>query len=145
MVLSKKKYALLGYLLASKMPSIASSLLTMHEERENDFSKIPELYHNFCEIKNIDPLLYSGPLHKSEKVEIRKEFIAIILHIYDPQLYNQPIECLDIRPGLVRHLSDVTTQDKSRVSRMIREVVTMVKVYDDFNERVEELLTKMKD
>ena len=136
---NKKVYALLGQTLMNTMPDLANELLTTHcngNPLDSDLYNIPKYYRTFCAAHNINPGEHSGAVYTREKVDLRKVFVCCILHIYSPQVFVQPTEFIVVRHGLVRSLSSSINQEQGNVSKMIREVITLQDVYQEFKERV---------
>lgn len=140
--LGKKQYALLGRLLTQKNPELANDYFTTYLEGspiETDLSHetLAGYFIAFCHIQDIkNPEQYQGAIHKTSMVDVRRTFIGVVLHLYCPQVYNQPIEHLNIQRGMVKNLSFLFKMEPINVSRMIREVVTMDRVYEGFKEKV---------
>lgn len=135
----KKHYILLGKLLAKNRPEIAAELLSAHNIAETDYTKIPAFLHSFCILKGFDP-------KDSTKVAIdhRREFLCAMLHLYNPQVFSQPIDGITLKVGFVRQVSNVILQHESNTSRMIREVLMLERVYDDFRNDVDTSLQYLK-
>jgi hypothetical protein len=148
-LIAEKDYKILGKLLVKKNPALADEYLSLyktHSPKEIDNTKISFYFYSFCEVMEITPETYLGPLHKSSKVDIRRLFVACMVHLYQPHVFYQPIDEINLsKKGFVMHLSRTLQQQESNISTMIREVIAWEKDYDDFKEKVHgiiELLTK---
>lgn len=140
-------YTLLGKILFQKEPELAQRLLSDYypqkQPLDTDISRIQHYFSSYCAFQNIDPLEYTGRLYKSKKVEVRRLFIGAMLHIYNPQVYVQPIDQLILFHGFVRRLAGVLCQNEGNVSKMIREVITWEKNYQDFSGSVEQIVNEL--
>lgn len=137
--LGKKQYLLLGRLLVLRHPEVANQLLGQIsvDHQEADFSRVPEYYQAFCGIVNIDPLEYQGPLNETTKVDVRRLFVSVMLHLYTPQVYNHPADSIIIRRGFVKAVSGVLLVDPDYMSRFIRQTISMERHYDWYREKVD--------
>jgi hypothetical protein len=147
-LLNKQQYALLGFLLLKQKPDVANELLEDYmpkrEAPESDILKIEQFYQRFCQLKGLDAEEIRGPLYKTSKVEIRRQFIAAILHLYIPYVYDQPDEYIMIgKSGVAKKLSDVFCITKASITTMIREVIFFEKQYQDFSELVASIIKEM--
>jgi hypothetical protein len=144
---SKKHYAILGRLVLQKEPETARKLLSIYlpQEKpvEDDFSKIPDLFLKFCTANDIDREDYFSSASKSSKVSTDRLFIAVVLHLFNPAVYNQPTDQIILRYGLVRSIGLVLKQKESNVSTMIRQVILWEKQYEDFAGSVKEIIEKL--
>lgn len=140
---SRKHYALLGKLLIQKEPETAQKLIQTFipedKPQEEDFTKIPALFERFCLIKGYD----HNTAPRASKVETRRLFIAAVLHLYNPHVYNQPANQIILKYGFVRNISQVLHQKESNVSTMIREVILWEKQYEDFSNNVNSIIEKL--
>lgn len=134
--LGKKNLLLLGKLLISQRPEVAHELLSTYgppqSPVEHDVSKIDQIYQSYCRIRSIEPHDYTGALYKSSKVDVRRVFIAVVLHIYNPQVFHQPLDSIIVNIGLVKKLSEVFQQDNGNMSKTIRKVIAWERQYEDF-------------
>ncbi len=92
----------------------------------------------------IEKEAYSGALYKSSKVDVRRLFVAAMVHLYQPQIYHQPEISLG-KNGFVMTLAGVLKQHEANVSAMIREVISWEREYDDFKEKVTNVVAKLKE
>lgn len=144
-------------MLVSRHPDVAADLLaTITSDEavpiETDYSKINTYFLSFCSIHCLIPSEYTGGLHKVKKTEFRKLFVACILHLYAPALLTVTgsLESLRVSrtavdEGLVKRLAESLKVDKSHISRSIREVIMMQRVYDDFRINVESTIERLKE
>lgn len=145
----KKHYHLLGRLLVSKKPEIAHELLSTYCNNDvepvlTDLDQMERLFICFCHTKGIDPELVANSFRKSLKIEYRKEFIAVMLHLYTPQVYFQPVQNIVLRLGFVGQVVAVLRQDYGNISKMIREVIIWEREYDEFKEKVSTTVLLLK-
>lgn len=147
-LLNKQQYALLGFLLLKQKPDVANELLEDYlpkrEAPENDIRKIEDFYQQFCQLKGLEAEDIRGPLYKTSKVEIRRQFIAAILHLYLPHVYDQPDEYIMIgKSGVAKRLAAVFCITKERISQVVREAVFFEKQYQDFSESVASIIKEL--
>lgn len=142
-----KYYALLGRLLTKAHPEVAKNLIATYvpteAPKESDYSRIGVYFIAYCKLQGINPADYTGPLYKSSKVELRRLFIAVILHLYTPQSYYQPLDGIILSNGLVKTLCEVLGCGRSWISETARKVITWEKSYEDFSERVQGALEEI--
>jgi hypothetical protein len=146
---SKRHYALLGMLFFQKEPERAQKYISDYipaiQAPESDFKKINSHYKKFCRIQDIEPEF--GPIHKRDKVALRRLFIAVMLHLYNPQAYFLP--ALTTANTAQQHFATAIAQvlgiNKSTISRNIRQAIFWEKQYEDFAQKVSELLEKIQD
>ncbi len=152
-------YRLIGKLLLIRMPEVAEDLLKIHQDEkakldeakplEIDHEKIFLYFINFCKIKKREPFEYIGYTRDRNRVAERLEFVAVILHLYNPSLFVASKEFLLLKGygiagnGLTRSLSRVLSVYDSNACRMVRQVIFMEKTYEDFKEKVNELFNKL--
>ncbi len=131
-------YQLLGKLLVNQRPDVAEEILSqIHKPIDIDLGKMDHYLSAFCSKHKITPSSITEVKHKSRAVELRRLFVASMLKVYHPGAF-QCIEVLAIqRSGLVYKLSEVLHSNEGNMSKMIREVIMMVKVYDEFRDQVD--------
>lgn len=136
--LGKKQYLLLGKLLVLRQPDLAADLLRQisTDHQEKDFSRVPDYYQAFCVIAGVDPYEYKGALNCTARVDTRRLFISAMLHLYSPEVYNHPSDCINIRRGFVKAVSEVLDVDADYMSRFIRQTISMEKHYEWYQEKV---------
>jgi hypothetical protein len=149
---SKKEYAILGRLLALTEPATAERLITTYLPREtaiqSDLSVIPAYFITFCDLRGIHPEDYIGPLFKTSKVDIRRLFVAVMLKMYYPGMYNMPIVDFSLigRTGFSKAITQLFQAKKENIFKTIREVIIWKNEYDDFaflvDQAIEQLVTK---
>lgn len=136
--LDHRQFQLLGRLLVIKKPDVARELFEFIPKQieaiEHDLTKIPAYFISFCQLNNIEPKDYIGPLYKSSKIDKRRFFIAAIILLYNPQTRL-----------LQKHISDALQQDQSATGRMIKEVEFRYKNLADFKCEVDEIVEKIKN
>lgn len=143
-------YKMIGRLLTHKRPHLAQSLIYPYLKAvpyDTDFKKIDSYYLDlFCKEKGIEKSEITGALFKSSKVDVRRLFIASMAHIYYPHIYHQHTHEINLsKKGFVTYLAKALKQQESNVSVVIREVVTWEKEYDDFKEKVVDIVEKLKN
>lgn len=143
----RKEFAILGRLLLTKKPEIANELISTYlpakEAIETDQSKIGYFFLVFCKVQDIDLNEYLGPVYKSNKVAVRRLFIACILNLYAPHVFIHPLQNTSINRGLIKQLANTLQWDKQPVSVMVRQIVLWQNQYKDFSDQVSEVLEKM--
>jgi hypothetical protein len=134
--LSKQQYVLLGKLLHQKKPHIADEIISTwfpkQDPTEQDLTRIGPLFYAFCALQNLIPEDHIGPVFKTSKVNIRRLFVAVMIHLYNPDVFSQPIDNIILKKGFVRQLSQVLKLKDANISLMIREVIMWEKQYEDF-------------
>jgi hypothetical protein len=146
---SKRHYALLGMLFFQKEPERAQKYISDYIPSispESDLSKIDKLFKNFCRLENLDPEDRLQWSH--EKLAKRRLFIAVIIHLYHPKIFFLPQLSYDRQhelKGFVKTLATVLQMDKGNASKNIREAIFWEKQYEDFAQKVSELLEKIQD
>lgn len=150
--LGKKELQLLGKLLIRDHPEIASNLYAVHcqpQPTETDLSKIPALFHKFCKIKGISPDECTPDTYcpgKCTGKHFRLLFVAVALHLYKPEIFNQPTGSFVIFGGFCITLTRLFNyQSRSKVSEIVREAVSWEKHYDDFRAEVERITELLKE
>jgi hypothetical protein len=143
-------YRLIGKELWKKLPEAAKLAIKPYlsaEPFDYNFTRMEEHYLiAFCSLQGIDKDYIQGPLFKSSKVDIRKLFIASMLHIYCPHVYFQPPNEINLsKKGFVMWLSKAVNQPESNVSGAIREVVAWERDYDEFRNKVCSIVESLKN
>ena len=133
----KKSLILVAQLLIKKHPDLAEQLLIEHNRAyikplETDESKISLFFAAFCNELAIDPKDYSGPLFKSNLVDKRNLFVSIMLDIYNPQCYSQPLDNIQLTPRFPTAIGQVLKFTASTSSRAIRNSILMKKLDEGF-------------
>lgn len=131
-------YTKIGRLLVTQKPSQAKELIESYyvSPQETELSKVKDFYERFCIIH---------PKTKDYKAtsEHRRLFIAVILHLYQPEVFLQ--KQIRVTPGLGKVIREPLGVFKPRISSMIREAIAMEKVYSDFKEKVQHVLLKIQE
>lgn len=144
---------MMGRELWNKSPNTAKTLIKPYltaEPFDFNFTKIEDHYLvAFCSLNGIEKKQIQGPQFKSTKVDVRRIFIAAMVHIYCPHVYLQNSKEINIsKKGFVMWLSKALCQHESNVSNLIREVVAWEHekgYYDEFKERVYGTVEKLKN
>lgn len=147
---SESELKVLGREVWKKLPMLAQKILKPYLTAvpyDTNFNKIERYYlPAFASLIGINPEYIQGPIFKSTKVDIRKLFMAAMIHIYCPHVYYQhPSEINLSKKGFVMCLSGALKIPESNTSGAIREVVAWEKDYDDFRAKVHLLVEKLKD
>lgn len=144
---TRKHYAFLGKLFLQKHPEQAKEIISQYlpesPPAETDYSKINTFFLRFCALESINPDEYTGRLYKTSKIDVRKKFIAVIIHLYCPQAFIQASDSLTLNRGLVKTLAQVFDQTVANVSINIREVIVWEKQYEDFSRSVHLVIEKL--
>lgn len=140
MTASKKNYSMIGRLLCRTFPDVASQL----EDRikpgdEVDFQKIFFFYSRF------DSLDLPG----YRDVHRRRLFAAVMLLFYYPHFLevNNILQMglsRDTTKPFAKNIAACFNCNKSHISRNVREAVVMYQAYEDFQEKVNEVLSFLK-
>jgi hypothetical protein len=141
--ISEKQYKILGRLYVKKHPEEAEEILSAYTNipaTEHEYNRIEKHFTRFCLVNGLKEEQYTGPLYKSDKVEIRRVFVAVMVHLYHPSVFQIPIEDISIPVGFVKTLSRVTGQKTANVCTMIRDVARWETHYDDFKQKVQDQL-----
>ena len=137
-----KQFLLLGKLLVKRHPELATELMqevTEDEPQETDLSKIESYFQSFCEQMNIDPHEYKGGVKKRSKTHIRRLFVSVMIHIYQPQSFRQPTNQIIITYGFNRTISQVLGLNEAYMCRVVRDAIGVEKIYQDYREQVDEI------
>lgn len=141
--LGKKEYQLLGKLLVQRHPEIAGEFLASFIEvkaHETDVSKLADYFTKFCKMQKLEPDSYRGALRAGSSVEIRRQFVSCMIHMYCPAAFVQPSDARVLRYKFLRTISLVLRIDESYVRRIVQEAIMQEKVYDDYKEKISEQL-----
>jgi|GEM_PF-2893529 len=148
---SRRDFYLIGKVLQRENPEIFQRLRAAYIDvkaippLESDHEQIPLFFSRFCFFLGLVKEDYTGPLSKSSKVDVRRHFIATMLHLYCPHVYYQPVKDIELpKNGFVKALAQTLQQNASNISLMIREVILWEKEYEDFRDKVEEAVEKLK-
>lgn len=144
--LGKKQYLLLGKLLVTRHPEVATDLLkevSASEPHEKDFGKMSNYFNVFCRIMNIQPTEYRGSLRKTYKTNVRRLYVSVMLHLYSPGSFLHPANNIIITHGFIKSISEVLDTDESYMCLLSREVISMEKFYDDYKISVEKTRKKI--
>jgi len=129
-------YRLLWKVLTKTRPELATEIINEYipEEtpKETDLSKIGYYFTAFSNVE-----------YTESKVDVRRYFVAAMIHLYCPQVLRQPLDSIILKYGFVKALSGVLDQKDANISNMIRQVITWEKNYEDFEKKVSELVIKM--
>lgn len=128
-MLTQNYYSVIGRILFKTFPEVANKLETMIRP---GVEINPEKIYYFYSI--FDDLELPGykPVHR------RRLFIAAVLMIYYPQFFN--IQLVKVKNKFADTIADCFQCHRSHVSRHFKEVVIMYEAYDDFKEKVNEVI-----
>lgn len=145
----KIEYGFLGRLLTKVRPDIAKELVAYYyseqpQPLERDLSKITEYFLLYCRLEKLDPEQYIGNLYKSSLVDVRRYFIAAMLHMYRPKFFYSLHGPERYRDGLSRKLADILEMDQSFVNKTIKQIVVWQKCDETFKARVEGIVLQLK-
>jgi len=144
--LGKKQYTILGKLLASRFPDEAREIVGAYinvSPPETSLSKIETFFLSYCHLNNLEPTEHRGNLYKRNKLDQRRIFLSIMLHLYSPQVFQQPPDSIILAKGFLTEISRVLDSNTAQMSRMVREVITMERVYSDYAEKVKEITSRL--
>jgi hypothetical protein len=125
--LRNNDYATLGRRVVAEFPSVAAKLLdTPPLAQLQDLGHIEKYY-----------LSTARPTEKKHRIKHDKVFVCLILHLYNPVVFHQPMDDMRVRMGLLKKLCEVMGYKQSHIHLMVREVVTSYKIYEDFKAQVD--------
>jgi hypothetical protein len=131
-------YNQLGRLFVAQRPyeALQFILTRFAPPKESDFSKVKEYYKKFL---GIHPPPDSEDSRK--KAYQRALFTAAMLHIYQPAIFFS--KKIHLKPGLGKAIREEFGTSKPHMSMLIRQVVVRERVYGDFKEKVNHVLTAL--
>ena len=146
---SKKRgqYYMLGLVLMQTDPERAKKIISIYinpEPRFHDYSLIPLFFYSFCKIRGIDPDKFQGPLFKTSMTDTRRLFISSMIRLYNPQIYNQPNNCILVRKGFSQAMAKLLGLAGSNMSKTIRDCVMQEKLYDNIKNQVSEIVERLE-
>lgn len=139
--LSKSNYQTIGKLVVSQYPEVAATLLPYCEQvGEKDHSKINVFFKKFCQIKQIDPTLYTGMLKGDGRSQVRSLFLGAMLYIYNRQVFTLPHGAPpNLRFGFLKAISESQAVNVSSISRHVGKVIFYLHHFSDFKTEVIEV------
>lgn len=141
---SRRDHALIGKLLALKQPHIAAELLSSYQPvtpYDDNLHNIPGYFQSFCSLNDIAEYDLAYSRYNSSMVDNKRLFICCLVQLYSPQSLRS---CENYRSGLGMGIAHTLNQTQQYISLLIKEVIQHYKVYDDFREKVDECVEKMK-
>jgi hypothetical protein len=143
--LSTQEYSILGRLCASQKPDVARQLLSIFDTKpsENDHSRISAYFESFCILQDVNPEEYRGGQFKTQKVDVHRLFIACMVRMYAPYMYQAP-PGIRLKKGFSKSLSKTLGQKVENISKMVREGIVQEKVYPEFRAAVDDITNKLK-
>lgn len=147
--LSKKEYRFIGMQLTRQNPDLAMSILRSHTTDKvmpevTDHGLMAVYLVRFCLYINHTTEDIVGCLRKPELVDVRRQFIAAMIHLYNPHVYTQQFDNLLFSYRFVKCLAETLHVDHSNMSKHLREVIIRERVYEAFAAQVQETLTAIK-
>jgi hypothetical protein len=145
--LSYRTYAQLGRILFKQRPEVARELLAVvqYDPAETDITLIPALFITFCQVQTISPDEYTGRVHKTHKIDMRRLFIAAVIFLYAPQLYESTPGAAIVKYGLSGALTEALQQDASLTSRLIKEVIARYRAFPDYRQEVKTIVEQVQE
>lgn len=149
-LINKRHYALIGILVSRHRPEVASELIATFMPHstpiDSDISRIAYYFDAFCESKGLSAADLRGKLYNRSRVDLRRQFVCALLHIYMPQLFHQPLENLMMgATGFVTEIAKIFGVTVSWITYMVREAIAWHKQYEDFAESVENILKQITE
>lgn len=131
--LEKRNYPLIGRILYRVHPEIASQIERMVVPGEQtDLQRIFFFYSRFTNIN----------LPGYNDVNKRRLFTAVIMFLYYPQSLKNGL--VNVKKGFVKNIAACFDSKQESITRNIREVIIMYRAYEDFAEKVNEILEEFK-
>lgn len=140
-VVGEKDFKILGRMVAKKHPDIARALLSTYQDHrpyDCDYSNIEIYFTQYC---SMFPATSQG-----HTVDSRRLFIGAMLRIYQPHVYYQPLEEINLgKRGFVTILSEVIGQHKQNTSSYIKQVILWEnKNYENMGLKVMAIVEQLK-
>lgn len=138
-VAARPNYSLLGRLLYKIHPEIAEDLESKVKPGEvDDFKKIFFFYTRF----------ESFELIGYKEIHRRRLFIAAMLQLYFPHFLDADVDIIHYAGGkdkpFRKNIAACFEVGKTLISRHVKEVVIMHQCYDDFRDKVDEIVQYLK-
>jgi hypothetical protein len=131
----KHDFAALGRRLVAKYPAVATELLeNTHVPKQTDVSLIDQYFSNTPHLET-----------KKDQLHQNKVFLCAMLHLYQPAVFSLPRDLVGINKGLLKTISRVVNCSAGRTSQIVREVISLYKIYDDFKEQVDAKVKEVED
>lgn len=142
----KKTYMQLGMVLMKQHPEVAESLLSFCQTNPDvNLDRLPDYFKRYCEICKINPLDHIGKLpDRSKSARIRRVFIAVMLTTFDEKVFHQSELAPIVRRGFVKKMGELLSIKPSWVSQIIRQVMFEERIYPEFAQEVNRIVTKLK-
>lgn len=136
--LSQSQLMMLARIVIKNRPEVAKEILAPVLDRsksETDLSKIAEFR-----------ALFSAVIERGmKKSDMDRLFIAVMVHLYHPEVHFVCTEDIRVKRGFLQHLSRATGQQGSNVSRFIRQAIEWEKIYAEFKESVLTIYTSIQN
>ena len=146
LLIAPKDFKIIGRLLAYENPALANHLYSSYQSNqktpaETDLSKIEPFFLQFCKEESILPSEHRGAQYKRIRIDKQRLFIAVIIQIYAPNLFDPKNRNQRVPNGLRKSIAISLHKDQDNTSRLIQEIIMMERVYDEFRGRAEKLVT----
>ncbi len=127
------------HILAKFKPEVATFINSKYQELMpeivfSDYGLIPEFGYEFCAYHNINPEQISGRKISTTHMDLRKQFLAVLLFCYHPEkIIEGGITDKRVWQGLELYAGQyLNCLDKS-LAMQIHDVVVAYKTYKDFS------------
>lgn len=142
-IVSKKNLSLLGHELLKRYPNIASEILTdiiaSTSGYITDTSLVNYYFDAFCDYTNQDSGRIRNTKNNYSVTETKRIFVGFVIKIYHPNLFKIRTGFFQPQIGLIKNLSSTLNMDEGNISRLIRQVIVRIRVYNDFAEYIEKI------
>lgn len=132
----KKKYTQVGKALFRTRPDLANELLRqLSEGEETSLDKIFIYYGRLGEWLNDNP--------GQRQVDVRRMFVTAMLKLYSPCIFSSTISKSNY--GLFKNIAGCFNVSQQAVWRDAKNSIVTYNVYEDFKNKVDELISFFKE
>jgi hypothetical protein len=128
-----KNYSLIGRVLKKTKPEVYTEIVDMLTPGEE--IDVQKIYRFYAKYDMLD--------HEGEARERCRVFIGVMIKLYYPFMLERVVTAVGHSFSLI--IAHCFQMQRSHVSRFIPEVIVMYKAYDDFREKVDQVLEKIRD
>lgn len=134
----KNLYFQLGVFVSKNHPELAAEILSNHlhaEAIDEDLTNMPfyrEALNDYLQAATEEKNIF----------ELRRLFTSAMLRIFTPGVYKQKVKVTTIgKQGFIRQLAPCIGVKEPMASRIVRQSIAYEKVYDDFKNEVDGLVS----
>lgn len=142
---SQRNIRHLASLLLKRRPEIAEELLhqcPLPEPPEEDINRIPDYFEAYCQVIGLPAEKVQLKINRTA-AEHRRIFIAVILRIYHPEVYERPDVYFKPSRGIGRKLRECL-KTLGQTYDEIYKVKEFIKVYPDFTRDALNIYSQIK-